>query len=87
MLAYRLTRRSFNPRSIRHYASSSSGLRSIRPSSSEIQQRRLTPQHIQFALESLYEDGIVAVENAIRDHDEIDQVSDFFHEVGMKKRS
>lgn len=53
---------------------STTQLRSIRPTNSERSTKQLTPQHIQFALEALHEDGIVLIEQAIQNLDEIAKV-------------
>lgn len=57
-------------------ASAAAGLKSIRLSPGESERRRLIPQNVQRVLEALHEDGMVMVENAIPELDEIDRVSD-----------
>ncbi|KAI9924223.1 hypothetical protein ASPWEDRAFT_115050 [Aspergillus wentii DTO 134E9] len=47
---------------------------SIRPSSDEVKQGKLTPQNVEVAIRSLYHDGLVVVENAIP-HDCLDRLN------------
>ena len=62
---------------LRTFASevSSCGLISIQLSESERESQRLSHQNVQRALEALYEDGMVMLDRAIQNTDEIDQVS------------
>ena len=55
----------------------SSGLKSVQPSLSEIKARRLTPQNIQLTLEALHEDGMVMIDRAIPNFDQIKKVRQF----------
>lgn len=47
---------------------------SIRPSKTEIQQTRLSPQNLELAIRSLHRDGLVVVENAIP-HEGLDNLN------------
>ncbi|KAF8579387.1 hypothetical protein K439DRAFT_1359683 [Ramaria rubella] len=51
-------------------------LSSIKPTVIEIRAGRLTPQHIQHALEALHEDGMVMIDGAIPQHDQIDKLNE-----------
>lgn len=47
---------------------------SIRPSTTEIQNARLSPQNLEVAMRSLHQDGLVVVENVIP-HDSLDRLN------------
>lgn len=48
---------------------------SIRPSDSEIQNAHLSPQHLEIAIRSLHQDGLVVVENVVP-HDVLDHLNE-----------
>jgi hypothetical protein len=48
---------------------------SIRPSKSEIKSVRLSPQNLEIAIRSLYQDGLVVIEDVIP-HDVLDRLNE-----------
>lgn len=48
---------------------------SIRPSALEIQKAQLSPQHLEIAIRSLHQDGLVVVENVVP-HDVLDHLNE-----------
>src|SRR5436305_1527382 len=64
---------------------------SVRPSRTEVKKGRLSPQNLEIAVRSLYEDGLVVVEGVI-DHERLDalnevMVRDAFILQGKKEKS
>jgi hypothetical protein len=57
---------------------SSGSLKSLRPTVSEIQKKRLSLRNVKLALEALHGDGMVMIEDAIPNLDQIDRASRFF---------
>ncbi|GKZ18225.1 hypothetical protein AbraIFM66951_000398 [Aspergillus brasiliensis] len=67
--------RQFQARSLStHLGKLASHPTAIRPSTTEIQNARLSPQNLEVAMRSLHRDGLVVVENAIP-HDSLDRLN------------